>query len=123
MKTKQIKKIFHKWTYRLGLRWWDVTLNLFDDPQEIIKHFQTSENNIVVATTWADWRYTTCTIGVNLPEMKKMIKYDAEKVIIHELCHALVCEMREDGIDHEERVVTMLTNAFVWTKDDCKVKS
>ena len=33
-----------------------------------------------------------------------------------ELCHALVNEMREQGIDHEERVVTMLSKAFMWVR-------
>ena len=28
----------------------------------------------------------------------------------------LVNEMREQGIDHEERVVTMLSKAFVWVR-------
>jgi len=38
-----------------------------------------------------------------------------EMTIVHELCHALVNEMRKDGIDHEERTVTALTKAFLWT--------
>ena len=123
MKKKQIEKLFSKWTYRLGLRWWNVKLYLYDDPQDIIKHFRTDENNLVVAVSYCDWRYTSCTIDVNFPVIKQMTKEDAERAIIHELCHALVNEMREEGIEHEERVVTCLTNAFMWTVMDCETKS
>lgn len=122
LKKKTIKKLFHKWTYCLGLRWWNVKLCLYDDPQDIIKHFQTVENIHVVAVSYCDWRYTSCTIDINFPAIRQMNKNDAEKVIIHELCHALVNEMREEGVEHEERVATILTNAFTWTEAFVKGK-
>lgn len=77
-------------------------------------------DNVVVARSICDWRYATCTLQINEPELLEMNKRDAEFVIVHELCHALVNEMREEGIDHEERVVTGLAKAFLWTETDCK---
>lgn len=119
MKLKQIKKLCDTWVYRLGLKWWEVTINYISDAQEIIKMFRIAEDEIVVARTFADWRYATCNIYFNLPTLKSLSVRDVEKVIIHELCHVLINEMREGGIDHEERVVTTLTKAFLWTEADC----
>ena len=115
MKRKQIKKLFDKWTYLLGLRWWNVTINYIDDPQEIIRIFRVTDEDVCIAKSYCDWRYATCNIYVNLPQLKQMDDQQVEMTIVHELCHALVNEMREDGIDHEERVVTGLTKAFLWT--------
>ena len=115
MKLKQIKKLFNKWIYLLGLRWWNVTINYIDDPQEIIKIFRVTDDEICVAKTYADWRYATCNVYINLPQLKQMENDQIEMTIVHELCHALVNEMRKDGIDHEERTVTALTKAFLWT--------
>lgn len=33
------------------------------------------------------------------------------------LMHVFLNEMREEGIDHEERVATMLSKAFLWTRE------
>jgi predicted SprT family Zn-dependent metalloprotease len=40
-----------------------------------------------------------------------------EKIVVHELMHVFLNEMREKGIDHEERVATMLSQAFLWVKE------
>jgi hypothetical protein len=119
VKQKSIKKLINKWVYRLGLRWWTVTINYYDDAREIIRIFGNDSERTVIARTYSDWRYATCVIEINLPELLDMTKEESERVIVHELCHALVNEMREDGIDHEERVVTGLTKAFLWTQSDC----
>lgn len=121
MKEKTIDKFINKWTYRLGLRWWKVRADYYDNPSDIIRVFGNGDN-VVVARSICDWRYATCTLQINLPALLEMNKDDAEFVIVHELCHALVNEMREEGIDHEERVVTGLTKAFLWTETDCMAK-
>jgi len=46
--------------------------------------------------------------------MKTMDGDEIERAVVHELCHILVNEMREDEIHHEERVVTGLQKAFMW---------
>ena len=116
MKRGQIKKLFEKWTYLLGLRWWNVTITYVDDPEEIIRTFRVTDDEICVAKSYCDWRYATCNIYVNFPQLKQMDKKQIVMTIVHELCHALVNEMRENGIDHEERVVTGLAKAFLWTE-------
>ena len=119
MKLEQIKKLCNTWIYRLGLKWWEVTLNFVTDKTEAYKMFGYDQESIVMARSYPDWRYMTCTIYFNIPAMKSKTEDEIEKIIIHELCHALVNEMREGHIDHEERVVTTLTKAFLWTEADC----
>ena len=46
-----------------------------------------------------------------------MSNEELERTVVHELVHALVNELREGGIDHEERVVTTLTKAVLWVRD------
>jgi Fe-S cluster biosynthesis and repair protein YggX len=108
---KKIQEIFEKWSYLLGLRWWDVSLTLSKEKTDFLK----DNGETVLARTWADWRYMKATILINYREIKLLDPEEIEKIIVHELCHVLVNEMREGDITHEERVVTTLTNAFLWT--------
>ena len=52
-----------------------------------------------------------------LPSIAHLDDATLERYVIHEFCHCLVNEMGEehDQANHEERVVTQLANAFVWT--------
>ena len=118
MKLKKIRKACETWTYRLGLKWWEIEFNFVTDKAEAYKMFGYDQESVVMARSYPDWRYMTCTIYLNIPAMKSKEAWEVEKIIIHELCHALVNEMREDGLDHEERVVTGLTKAFLWTEAD-----
>lgn len=119
MKLKKLKQICNKWIYRLGLKWWEVELNFVIDKAEAYKMFGYDQESVVVARSFPDWRYMTCRIYFNFPAMKSKSEIEVEKIVIHELCHALVNEMREEGLEHEERVVTTLTKAFLWTEADC----
>ena len=49
-----------------------------------------------------------------------MTPQQIERIAVHELCHILVNEMRESEMCHEERVVTMLTKAFLWVEAAAK---
>jgi len=120
MKLKTIQKLFDLWTYRLGLKWWEINIHYIEDPQTIIDTFRITDNEIVVAKTFADWKYMTANIYVNLPSIITMHKYTVERIIVHELVHVLVNEMRENDINHEERVVTSLTKAVFWIEQDVK---
>jgi hypothetical protein len=66
------------------------------------------------AETSADWKYLRFTITVFV---KALVDYDEdylEEVVVHELMHVFLNEVREAGIDHEERVATSLQKAFSW---------
>jgi hypothetical protein len=116
---KLIKKYLGKWLKPLGLLWWDVTVIYYDDPEEIIKIFTPPESGILVcATTWADWRYGTATLCINLSVFENMVEEKVEVAILHELIHILVNEMKEGEQKHEERVVTQIQKAFLWTEQE-----
>jgi predicted SprT family Zn-dependent metalloprotease len=54
------------------------------------------------------WKYFTATIDFSYIQLKDMEEKEIEKIIIHELLHIVLNEMREDGIEHEERVTSHL---------------
>lgn len=113
-----IKQAFAKWIPRLGLAWWDIDIVYYNDPYEIIQRFRTIETGeMVPATVTAQWMYADAKISINLPVFEFIEPDRIERVIVHELCHILINEMREDDIHHEERVVTQLTKAFFWVEN------
>jgi predicted SprT family Zn-dependent metalloprotease len=54
------------------------------------------------------WKYFTATIDFNYVQLKDMEEKEIEKIIIHELLHVVLNEMREEGVEHEERVTSHL---------------
>jgi hypothetical protein len=120
---KLLTKALRKWTYRLGLRWWTVTAVWFTDPKEIKKEFKTDNGWRVQCRAYVKWMYSEASLHVNLPSFKGFSKRYIERVIVHELMHVLVNEMREGELHHEERVVTQLTKAIFWTVFDVADKS
>ncbi len=116
MKTRQIiRAAMDKWTYRLGLRWWNVD-SIYHSGKGARRYFKSSDGSTIFARTFADWRYGDAFVHFNVPAFVGMSADDIERVVVHELCHVLVNEMTATGIDHEERVVTGLTKAFLWTE-------
>lgn len=54
-----------------------------------------------------------------LPVMEELTDDELEEIFVHECGHILVNEMRgdpDDWLDHEERVVSTLTKAFLWVR-------
>jgi predicted SprT family Zn-dependent metalloprotease len=119
MKNKKVKKLaseyFEQWTLCLGLRY--GTLKLFFE--EFIKD---ASDYDVCGICETDWRYQDSSITLALHKLREMDEEQIEMVVIHELMHIFLNEMREDGIDHEERVATNLQKAFVWVRDGAKCK-
>lgn len=117
---KYIKKRFLWWLHWMGLKWWLVTLQFVDSltPQNPLTELDTC-----LARTYASWEYLEATVKVNLPEATGRTKEQLERMIVHELSHILVNEMRYEGIEHEERVCSTLTKAFIWVRDASKSSS
>jgi predicted metallopeptidase len=111
-------KAVNKWLSPLGLGWWEVTLHWHSKPKDVLRWFPTDDRtDVVVAKTYVYWIYGTAALHINLPAFKGMSRWKIEKIVIHELLHILVNEMRVEGIEHEERVVTTLTKAVLWTRN------
>lgn len=111
---KLCKKSFEWWIKWLGLLWWHVEVVYFTNKKAIKKNFRSKD---VVMVCHANWMYMQATIFVNVPKAQTLEDDDVEATVVHELVHVLVNEMRAEGIDHEERVVTGLTKAFQWVRD------
>lgn len=111
-----IRKYIDAWMRPLGLLWWEVKVNYYDDPETVLDKFG-NDDAVVLARTTTYWEYGTATIDFNLIGIQQLDNEgEVEMMVVHELCHILVSEMREGEIHHEERVVTGLTKAFMWTR-------
>lgn len=111
-----------RWRTRLGLRWWKIAFE-YDRDGSTFRAAQDDgqARRAVAARSQVSWPYLIATIYFNMPELENIGHEGIEETIIHEFCHVLVNELREereDWLDHEERVTTTLTNAFLWTRDD-----
>ena len=115
-----IEVFSERWRARLGLRWWKVNYT-FDRTGEDFADAENSSDGSTrtraSARTSVRWPYLIATVAFNMPALAELSLGDVEELLLHEHVHILVAEMREDGIDHEERVVTTLTSAFLWTRD------
>jgi len=112
----KIHKIIDKWSPMLGLKWWTVKIYYERvNCTDISRHDDGYSR--AGAQTHVQYPYKTAQIYFYLPDLKSLGKQELENLVIHELIHILVNEMRffNEGIDHEERVVSDLTSAFIWT--------
>ena len=114
MKTKK-EKLFSayakKWVKKTWLGWWKIDI-LYYSGYEFLKldeHYSID----TVASVDTDWKYMTAKIKVNSEKLETLPKKEIEAVVVHELMHVLLNEMREEGIEHEERVATILARSFL----------
>ncbi len=112
-KRKLLKKHFHKWVEILGLSWWHGELIQRSNMEP------SKDGNHVFARCYVDWKYLDFSVEVDLSVLWDTPDEDIESLVVHELCHVLVNEMRNYDLDHghEERVVTGLQKAFMWVRD------
>jgi hypothetical protein len=116
MKRKKAHRIARKhinwWTCWLGLRWWSIEAIY-------VEHINTpEEGDLVRAECSADWRYLRATLCFAYDALINCTKKEIEHLVVHELCHVLINEIHhDDQLDHEERVVTTMTDAFLWVKE------
>ena len=117
MKNSQVKK-----TVRKHIKWWSRWLGLNYGRIDIrfVEFIKDAEGPDVVGTCNTDWRYQETVITFALHKMRDFDKECIEKTVVHELMHVFLNEMREDGIDHEERVATNLQKAFFWVRNGLK---
>lgn len=114
---KRLTKLVAKWKRRLRLEQWAIR-TIFCR-HSLAKSAGVSKS--AVANCVADWRYLEAAVSFDMPSLAEMNREDLEQVVLHELVHVLVSEMREwqadntsteGAMDHEERVVTHITNVL-----------
>lgn len=114
----EINKHIDYWIPVLGLDSWirlDVSCALGSD----------ASNPGTLAETIVDWRYMEANIDFYLGSIVEsgITPHRMEYIVVHELCHCVVSEMRpklHEGeradTDHEERVASNLARAFMRAK-------
>lgn len=114
---ERVMEVFERWRYPLGLNMWRLHMrwNRLDKPagDGILAR--------VAGEATPDWRYLEATVEWYLPVLEDMDDEELEYVVLHELTHVVLNEMRESagegGIDHEERVVTQVAKVLQWVRD------
>ena len=79
---------------------------------------------ITSMTCQTRWEYATAWIKVSVPALVGKTDDDIEEMVVHELMHVHVHELRQnpeaDWIKHEERVCTLLARSFLATEREAK---
>jgi hypothetical protein len=83
-----LDKYIKKWKRYLFLNTWLLDSSIRD-------YIQNDRDNIdTIATCDAEWKYFHVTLNFSYAKMRDMKKTEIEKIVIHELLHAVVNEMR-----------------------------
>jgi hypothetical protein len=104
---KKIHAIATRWIQRTGLGYQRIDIGYK-------KTFDGTEHEGCVGYCNTNWKYMTSYVVFNYKELEELDPKRFEEVVVHELMHIFLNEMREEGIDHEEHVATMLQKAFMW---------
>ena len=112
----KITKLIDKWLPNLGLKWWNIDF-YYDRENSKDKPRLDEGHSKLGANTYTQYPYKTAQIDFFLPALSNLDGKALENLVLHELIHILVNEMRyyDKDSDHEERVVSDLTSAFLWT--------
>lgn len=110
---KQTKQKIHllmkKWVGPIGLGWFAIKTKYNMNCGE-----SSDQEYSVLAKCTTRWEYRVAEIEFNMHACAYCDDESLEQVVVHELMHIFVNEMREEGIKHEERVCETLSKAFVW---------
>jgi hypothetical protein len=108
-----VRKYVKKWKGNLYLGLWKININVENHIEPSNCGTQPVDNGwCLLATTRTDWRYLTASIKFSYDGLFDADDKQIERTVVHELLHVLLNEMREEGTDHEERVVSHLEIAF-----------
>lgn len=109
---KTVKKYWSRWHQPLGLADWKIGIS-FSDGRGVSRR----EGYEVAATCDADWSYRSADVTFYIGSLHGKDDEEIESIVVHEMMHIFVNEMREEGIKHEERVCESLTWAFIWARE------
>jgi hypothetical protein len=114
---ERVVVIFEKWRAPLGLKWWTVELS-WEYDRSLFTHDDSDFECIAFVN--GHWPYRTATIHINMHLLHERDDDELEQDILHEMVHIPLFEMQpeqQDFVDHRERVVCTLTNAFQWVRE------
>lgn len=113
---QRIDDLAKKWINPLGLGWWDIQFGHERDRFEV----DGKPAPETLGQCRANWRYGHAYVEFNMPRVQNQTDDELERAFVHELMHIFLSETRESGddwLDHEERVASCLTKAFLWLRD------
>lgn len=127
---RRIRQFANFWAKALGLNQWALHFQLCREGEMQADHDNSPESAFApLMDCETQWEYQQAHIRINAPMLATVDDAAAERCVVHELAHVLVSEMRVPDWagatdearhslrDHEERVVTMLANALLWTRE------
>lgn len=126
LQKNRIEPLLKKWCHVLGLGWWRIKA-VYEREQDAAPatgtQYHTGKWGRAMSTN-VDWRYASGVITAYLLQTALIDDDELERCIVHECCHIFLNETRtsdkEDWLDHEERVATILSRAFIWLRDAVK---
>ena len=111
---ESIINLVTKWKDLLGLYNWVIDI-MWDDDVDAGTHLHSLGWQALFEMV-ASWPYMLASLHVNCKYLCELDDERLEELIIHELMHLILAELREAKSNdlhlHEERVVTMLSRAF-----------
>ena len=122
---QRLLALAEKWIGPLGLGWWDIEFAYHRD--DYVAPGTTARDDSLGCCT-ASWRYGQAMIHWNMPKVAEQKDALMETAFVHELIHVFLNEMRwtagndADSLDHEERVASTLTKAFLGLRDSLTSK-
>ena len=106
---KLIQSYLSKWVARLALQEWKLTVLFhehgFPNDGRVDPHVEACVN--------VNWDYLSARIQFDLSLCSTFDKAELEDVVLHELMHIIVAELRPGDQTGEERTVTRLTRALL----------
>ena len=118
---KRLQGFMDKWVEKLRLNFWEIVYVWARHSGEMREGHENA-----TGTCRAVWTHFQATIHWNLEEFAKLNDTEAERIVLHEHLHILTAETgpsedepdalprRAHWRDHEERLVSMLTQIMLW---------
>ena len=115
---KRIEALIEKWARPTGLRWWKIQYEYFRGPFPAYPgEVPNGRGDEPAADCKVRWQYGKAWIRFDVDALGPYTDKELEWVVVHEHMHVFLNEMREEGVDHEERVASNLADAFIWLRE------
>ena len=116
MNNENAKSLLDEWKIRLGLIDWRIKLSINCEPQEM------EVQNVCGCTSWQE---ATRTAHIYIVDEKyygeRVVPFDFEEILIHELLHLKTCLLFDTGNELQDRIahqlIDDLARAFVDAKE------
>jgi len=117
----RVQTLIDRWVKAIGLGWWHITYHYRREYAEGGAEASAYETKMQCE---AHWKYNQACITIYVPAIEELSDDALERLFVHECMHIFLAEMRvetnaqaEHQQEHEERVASSLTSAFLWLRD------